>query len=119
MVFFGGATYKSESEEDININLIGYSLEDLEKFNPVELIESLPDESFGGRQVIVGYPDAQKYGFKVGDTIKMNAFGQEDNRFVVYGIANPTGVFFIPQDNRPIWLCQKIQPVDYQVYRAK
>ncbi len=117
--FFGGATYKSESEEDININLIGYSLEDLEKFNPVELIESLPDESFGGRQVIVGYPDAQKYGFKVGDTIKMNAFGQEDNRFVVYGIANPTGVFFIPQDNRPIWLCQKIQPVDYQVYRAK
>jgi putative ABC transport system permease protein len=88
----GSAYYNHERRETVTINLRGTTLEDMNIINPV-FIEGTTDEgSFSGRKIILSKKAAEKYGYKIGDSIKLEIQG-EFYRFTIYAVANPEGFF--------------------------
>jgi putative ABC transport system permease protein len=84
-------TYKTH-RESVNINLNGYNLKDLAKYNPYTLAKQQGVEPFEGHKIIFSATTAQKYHLKPGDTVEVR-IAENRHRFKVVGIAQPTGLF--------------------------
>lgn len=88
---YSSAVFKSSRDENINISMIGFSLDDIDEFNPIQFIEHL-DTPFGGKQLVITKQFASEHGYKVGDTIKLDMFGNKNYRMTVWGIAAGSGI---------------------------
>ncbi len=88
----GGGQYKTAGNETVTFSLRGFTLEDLHAFSDVSIAEDGGLTPFAGRKMVVSSIAADKYGWKLGDAVKMQVNG-EDKRFYISGIAQPTGVF--------------------------
>ena len=87
------AVFRNVEKKDQQISIKGYRLEDLAIMNPVNLIESLGDEAFKGKSIIIGKSFAQKEGFELGDYMKLKYSDDDVKRFKVVGIAEDKGFF--------------------------
>jgi putative ABC transport system permease protein len=85
------ATYKNR-KETVNIDLKGFTLEDLQTMNPFILEEHWQLRPFTGKKIIISKATADKYHWKIGDKLELKL---SDNRyrFRICGIAEPTGFF--------------------------
>ena len=84
--------YRVNQKQQIYIDMQGFDLNDLQIMNPIQIIESYDIDKFTGKEIIIGTNDAQKYGFKLGDTIDIELLGRK-HKFKVVAIAVPTGLF--------------------------
>nr|WP_300092756.1 FtsX-like permease family protein [Sedimentibacter sp.] len=82
-------TYNIETE---NLIVRGFSMEELNKLNPVNFIQVAKNEDFEGNYIILSKIFADKYGYKVGDRIDIKINGR-NKILTVYGISRPTGIF--------------------------
>ncbi|MFP4660643.1 MAG: ABC transporter permease [Halanaerobiales bacterium] len=87
----GGAYYQYGPRESINVNLMGYELNQLQQFNPITMIEKAFDQ-FKGNSVLISNKTAADYGLKIGDDIKLEINGY-DYRFFISGIVASEGLF--------------------------
>ncbi len=88
----GSAQFKPNSDESVVFSLRGFTLDDLRTFSRVSISESGGLDPFAGRKIIVSSITADRYGWELGDVVKLEVQG-EARRFSVAGIALPTGVF--------------------------
>jgi putative ABC transport system permease protein len=88
----GSAYYNHENKETVSINLRGTTLEDMNIMNPVFIDGAADKGSFSGRRIILSKKTAEKYGYKTGDSIKLEIRG-EYYRFTIFAVANPKGFF--------------------------
>jgi len=95
----GGAIYKVNEKETLNINLNGYEYDELQLMNPISLKEQSSLEPFTGRKIIVSSNFAQKYNLGINSKLELEIAGIKQKMNVV-GIANPTGLF--TEDGRSI-----------------
>lgn len=96
---FLGGSYKTSADESIPFNLVCFDLEDIAIFNPITLTQQLNGVEFSGRQIILDHQFALDNNFTLGDTIELTLFGDKQNRFIVWGIANPSGLFMVNGNN--------------------
>lgn len=81
------------SRAQMNINLKGIDLEELDKLNPYILKSSANLEPFENKKIIIGEDFARENNYKLGDTIRIY-MGSEVHRFSICGIASASrGVF--------------------------
>ncbi|QVK17502.1 ABC transporter permease [Mycoplasmatota bacterium] len=85
----GSAVYPLDDE--LQIYIAGYELEDLEKMFEISF-EERESNSFTGDQVIIGRGEATELGVNVGDTIQL-MINKEVKDFTIYGITKPQGLF--------------------------
>lgn len=90
-MIWGNGEYKNK-DENIQLSLLGYELEDLEKMNPIIISKEYNLEPFKGKKTIIGKDMSEKYDLKPGDSmgIKMNG---TTKRFVVSAISENVGPF--------------------------
>lgn len=99
--YFVGAYESSGQFKDISgnkasVSIKGFELDDLEKMNPITVLEKGKLDDFSGKKVIVGKKFADDNGFKLGDDIVFEIGGKKDKYFIE-GIAEDYG-FFKPND---------------------
>ncbi len=87
----GSAVYETEKKEHIRLNLYGYSLEELQSFNPISF-STYGEVPFVGKRLIVSSLFAKENSISVGDNITITIRGSK-HRFSIAGIANDTGLF--------------------------
>lgn len=87
----GSASYKPSNTENVNLQLYGFNIEELQKIHPVAFYNNsfLP---FEGREVIISKTTADKYGLKEGGTLELNV-GNGKIPFRICTLAYPTGLF--------------------------
>jgi putative ABC transport system permease protein len=88
----GSGIYKPSRTESVSFSVRGFRIEDLPVFAPFALAEQERLEPFTGARIIVSQIAARQYGWRLGDTIRIDAYGAE-RRFRLVGIALPSGVF--------------------------
>ena len=87
-----GTGYYKKDNQTVSLDLLGIDLEDMRKMNPIIFAEEGNIYPFNGKKIIISKKTAEKYGLKVGSTIKLEIKGTY-NRFLICGIAEPTGYF--------------------------
>ena len=85
------ATFRNAEKKDQQISVKGYRLEDLAIMNPVNLVETLGEEAFKGKTIIVGKSFAEKEGFVLGDYMKLKYSEDDVKRFKIVGIVEDKG----------------------------
>lgn len=90
------AVYMAGRKDEVNINLVGAPIEDIQKMNPFTLEQQSGTYPFEGRKIIIDRLFAQKYGLKAGDSLELQmASGSltSKQRFIICAIASPAGFF--------------------------
>lgn len=94
-----GGNYKlpvSEAQttktKSVKMHLRGFDLEELEALNPIHFSKYAVGRDFTGNHIILSRLFAEKHDFDVGDSIDIE-IGGANRRLIVWGIANPTGLF--------------------------
>lgn len=77
-------------DKNVSLDIKAYDYEDLERMNPITIIESLNDE-FVGKDIIIGELDAEELGLKLGDTISIN-INDSIHKFRVSKIGSSDGL---------------------------
>lgn len=85
------ATVKHENET-INFSLYGFEYDEVRQINPFPLVDEFRPLPFTGRKAIIGKSTADRYNLTPGRSLKLDINGTE-HRFVIVGIAAPTGFF--------------------------
>lgn len=93
--------YRPSKDDILNINIMGYHFEKLQKINPITLISKQNLQPFAGRKIIINQPFAEKYHLELGSSIDLE-IQETKQRFRVCGIAASSGL--LKEDD-------KIQPV--------
>jgi len=88
----GNAIIRKIDAPDIQIDLRGYRLEDLEKMNPITLENELDIMPFNGKKAVIGRTDADRLEIGVGDNIIMEIKDRRHS-FYICGIASSEGLF--------------------------
>jgi putative ABC transport system permease protein len=88
------AKYQKSDKSKVNVSLKGFTLDDLQTMNPVNLIEpGTVEEKFTGKTAIIGESFATENNLKVGDSMRM-IFSEDDIKlFRVGAIAENKGYF--------------------------
>jgi len=84
--------YKYGENELVDFRLQGIDIDDLQRINPFKFSDSCQINQFIGKQIIISSYTAKKYSLKLKDTITLEINGKKE-KFVINGIANPTGPF--------------------------
>ncbi|NLD49888.1 MAG: FtsX-like permease family protein [Clostridiaceae bacterium] len=84
--------YVKFTNENTDIQLMGVNLDDMDKMNPIYMVETSNKFSFKGKTAIICNDFAKKWELKIGDEIKLDIFGSNES-YKIYGIANQSGVF--------------------------
>ena len=93
----GSGTYKYQNES-VNLNLKGFTLDELQLNNPILLdnedqaMDLRALEPFIGKKVIISKNLAQKYQLNPGDHLDVEIQGAK-HRFIIAGLAQPAGIF--------------------------
>lgn len=90
--FSGFGQYRHNRNEMLDIRLKGLSLENTAIVNPVQLEQEYDLTPFTGRKIIVNRQLADKYGWKLGDTLELK-INNNRQHFILSGIAYPSGFF--------------------------
>ena len=89
----GGAQANAQlktEDEIVDLTVHGFDFPELQMMNPVTLIDAKALFPFSGKMVIIGLHTAEKYGFSVGDSVRIDIQGGT-HRFRIAGIAESTG----------------------------
>ncbi|MGB3367730.1 MAG: FtsX-like permease family protein [Acidaminobacteraceae bacterium] len=88
-----GSKYKGLDKKKVDVSLKGFNLDELQKLNPVIFMgEGVIENSFIGKQVIIGEKFARKNKLKKGDSIRL-IFSEDVKFFKVVAIAENKGFF--------------------------
>ncbi len=90
--FMQSSASAKQERESINFNLYAFEYDAVQKMNPFPLVGEVKLLPFTGRKAIVGKSTADRYGLELGQAMKLDINGTE-HRFVIAGIAAPTGFF--------------------------
>jgi len=93
--------YSPSKDELLNINILGYDYDELQKMNPVSLISSQNLEPFAGRKIIINQAFAQKHNLELGSPIDLEIQGTKQ-RFRVSAIAASAGPLKENDKNQPV-----------------
>lgn len=88
--YFG--VYSESKNKDMNVNIKGINLNDLQKMNPIKLEKKDSKEKFDEDKIIISDKTAEKYKLKVKDILNIKINGKS-YPFKIYGIAKPQGIF--------------------------
>lgn len=81
-----------QGAETVQLHLRGFHLEELQVFNPVNFSQKAIGRDFTGNVIILSRLFAEDHGIVTGDYIDVET-GGGTRRLLVWGIANPTGLF--------------------------
>ncbi|MGM0379354.1 MAG: FtsX-like permease family protein [Bacillota bacterium] len=84
--------FYTKDGKEMDVNLKGFKLNDLEKINPINFIDFIGKEKFNGKKVIISQDFANENNKKIGDYIKLQ-FSEDIKPFVVAGISKNEGYF--------------------------
>ncbi|MBU3130752.1 ABC transporter permease [Clostridium tagluense] len=93
-------SFKDTNDKDVNvnINLNGYDLKELEVLSPLVFENEVKQESFVGKKIIISKNTSEKYKLKLGDFINVD-IKDARSRFEVVGIAKIAGLFLSEKQN--------------------
>ena len=89
---------KNDKDINININLRGYDLKELQILNPLVIENEVKPESFVGRKIIISEATSEKYKLNLGDFINID-IKDGKYKFEIVGIAKITGLFSSEKQN--------------------
>jgi len=92
-LLWGSGFYQPGRQENVRFNLLGIELADLQVFNPIAVTAQADLTPFRGRKAIISRLTAERYGLRLGGNLTLEVNGSRQ-RFVIAGIAEPTGPFF-------------------------
>ncbi len=87
-----GGVFRPSRDEEVNVQLKGIHLDELQKMNPYTIEKQDGLFPFEGRKVIISSQIAEKHGLKLGDTVTIE-LGEGKFRFRIAALASPTGFF--------------------------
>ena len=89
-----GAKYQAADKSKVNATLKGFTLEDLNKMNPIDFIDKgTIENSFIGKTAIISESFATEQNLKVGDSMRM-IFSADDIKFFKVGAIGENKGFF-------------------------
>jgi putative ABC transport system permease protein len=88
----GSAYYNHASRETVTVNLRGATTEEMDLMNPFYIDGKSDVGTFSGRKIILSSKAAEKYGYRTGDSIKLEIRGRT-YRFKICAVAHPKGFF--------------------------
>jgi len=93
-------SFKDAVDKDININinLNGYDLKELQILNPLVLENEVSPESFAGKKIIISKVTSEKYKLNLGDYINID-IKDGRSKFKIVGIAKVAGLFLSEKQN--------------------
>ncbi|MBU3143448.1 ABC transporter permease [Clostridium sp. CF012] len=93
-------SFKDPNDKDvnININLNGYDLKELETLSSLVFENEVKQESFAGKKIIISKNTSEKYKLKSGDFINID-IKDGWSKFKVVGIAEIAGLFLSEKQN--------------------
>lgn len=94
----GSGIYDINKDEAINVSLKGIDFDDLTLMNPVKLLQQTGVKPFVGNKIILSDNMAKKYGFKIGNKIKIR-IGEKNEVFSIVAIAEQASVFKMEKTN--------------------
>jgi putative ABC transport system permease protein len=96
----GTASYIPRINEEYNISLTGADFDEMQRLTPAIIEQQNNLLPFSGKKIIISSNTADKFNLKVGNAIEMK-FGPSRQRFLICGIAAPTGAFLEDGESIP------------------
>lgn len=84
--------YIGTDDQEQRISVFGTQLEDLAKYNPIYLSQTLEGQEFTGKAIIINKTFATKNNLEVGDYVEFQLNNGYSYRWLVWGIGDPQGL---------------------------
>ncbi|KUG05149.1 putative abc transporter integral membrane protein [hydrocarbon metagenome] len=83
--------YKVNPREQVQVNLLGYKLEDLQMINPLDIQQKYSLSPFKGSKIIISRVTADKYDLQAGHNLDIK-INDQLHRFTIAAVAAPEGL---------------------------
>lgn len=91
--FIGAGSWEKPDATNINVELKGYELSELQHLNPFDWVTPVDEANFTGKKMIINQAAAKAYSLSVGSIIEIKIMNQ-NYKFEIAGIAQPKGPFY-------------------------